>query len=111
MDYTGADLHTGMCVGGPMNGHVAHSRFPKGILVCDREADKAWLYDWDGAEFICRGPVGMPLFDEDDAGVDSRQRAAEESEYDVLAAPWLPGSPVGDHEQLDEDVDDDDAST
>ena len=112
MDYEGADLYTGMCVGGPMNGQEAHSRSPKGILVCDRDADKAWLYDWDGKAFICRDPVGMALLDDDDETVNSRQRAARESDYDVIAAPWLPGSPVGDQEQLDgEDVDDDNSGS
>jgi len=108
MDYEGADLYTGTCIGGPMNGMEAYSRFPKGFLVCDRDADRAWLYGWDGTAFLCTHPAGMILLDEGDETVNSRQRAARESDYDVIAAPWLPGSDVGDQERLDgEDVDDD----
>lgn len=82
----------GLCVGGPLDGKQGMARFPRGFLLCDRPAGIAWLYDWDGTQFKVRDADGQPLV-EDEAQEKNRYRAAVESEYDVVAAPWVTGSP------------------
>lgn len=85
-------LYSGVCVGGPLDGQDASSRFPKGILLCDRPARKVWIYDSisDGEEFhfLVRIADGVELI-EDPAAPKNRWRAAEEAEFDVQAAPWI----------------------
>jgi hypothetical protein len=80
----------GMCVGGPLHGQPACSRFGKGFLLVDKVAGRCWLYDWREAEgtFVVREQAGAPLHDD---GPDNRFRAAEETDFDVLAAPWIGG--------------------
>lgn len=79
--------YEGLCFGGPIHGEIFVSRFPKGFLLVDRPNDKCWIYDWDSASscFQVRDEVAMPVLTE---GVKNRYRAAEESNYDVIAAPW-----------------------
>lgn len=74
-------LNEGHCHGGPMDGQVGQSRFPKGFLLVDKENSLAWVYDWDAnaGHFEVRDDDAQPL---DEAG---RYRAAEEQEYDVRA--------------------------
>lgn len=78
------------CEGGPLNGQPLlrrESHGSKGVLLVDRPANQCWLYDWDAAAslFRVRGDA-MPVHTE---GPDNRYRAAEQSEFDVVAAPWV----------------------
>jgi hypothetical protein len=73
--------------GGPMDGKMLLRRDmsgSKGILLIDKPNDRCWLYDWDSRDlvFVCRDPEGMKVHTE---GPDNRWRAADESEYDVVA--------------------------
>jgi hypothetical protein len=54
----------------------------------DKPANQCWIYDWDDREraFNVRDAYGMEVLIE---GPKNRYRAAEESEYDVIAAPWV----------------------
>ncbi len=80
----------GPCTGGPLNGHRAFSRFPKGFLLVDKPAGACWLYDWDGAQFVARTEQPQPALDGPaDGPGDSRYRAAAEPYFDVVAAPWV----------------------
>lgn len=82
---------TGICAGGPLHGQELTSRYPKGTLVCDRPAAELWIYDWDGEAFVSRsGSSPLPLVD-DETAPDNRWRAANEGDYDVIAAPWAGG--------------------
>jgi hypothetical protein len=74
-------VYAGLCVGGPLDGEQTFSRYPKG---CNRLTDTACIYDWDGESFNVRDADGMPL-ENDPAANDNRWRAAEESDYDVIA--------------------------
>ncbi len=71
-----------------MDGYNVTSRFPKGFLLVDKPANQCWIYDWyEGADaFKVRDEVPMECQTE---GEKNRYRAAEESEFDVIAAPWL----------------------
>ena len=69
----------GVCQGGPLNGKPAMSRFPKGFLLVDKQAGKAWVYDWTGAAFICRDDEPRDL------DAEGRMDAAESTDWDVLA--------------------------
>jgi hypothetical protein len=80
---------TGICLDGPLAGQQLTSRYPKGALLCDRPAGHAWLYDWTDDGFTSRtGADPMPL-EEDGTADDNRWRAAEQGDYDVIAAPWV----------------------
>ena len=72
-----------------MDGRDGVSRFPRGFLLVDRASQTAWIYDWlPGDEsFLVRVSYGEPLV-EDRGSVKNRYRAAEESEFDVIA--WEP---------------------
>ena len=74
-------LYEGICFGGPMNGEIGISRFAKGFLLVRKETDECWVYDWnDGSSsFTVRDDKPMPISRE------GRLRAAEGSDYDVLA--------------------------
>jgi hypothetical protein len=73
-------LYEGPCHGGPMDGQIGQSRFPKGFLLVDREVNQCWIYDYN---------VDTGCFDERNEGrgmpvlTENRYRAAEESNYDV----------------------------
>lgn len=77
----------GVCRGGPLAGEVWQSRFPKGFLLVDKPNNKCWIYEWDDSvrEFKIRDSLGEVCHTE---GEKNRYRAAEEPNYDVLAAPW-----------------------
>lgn len=77
----------GICFGGPLHGQTWISRFPKGFLLIDRPADKVWFYEWNqtGLRFDVRSEEPEKISTE---GLMNRFRAAEESNYDVIAAPW-----------------------
>jgi hypothetical protein len=80
---------TGTCLDGPLAGQELTSRYPKGVLICDRPAGQLFIYDWTDGGFRSRsGSDPMTLVDDPDAD-DNRWRAAEEGDYDVLAAPWV----------------------
>ncbi|MFI7608908.1 hypothetical protein ACIBTV_27860 [Micromonospora sp. NPDC049366] len=80
----------GACVGGPMDGQQAVSRFPRGFLLVDKPAGECWLYDWRDGGFHVRDAAPMPVQDGPaDGPGDSRYRAAAEPFFDVLAAPWV----------------------
>lgn len=78
------------CVGGPLDGQNAISRFPKGFLLADRVTTRCWIYEWDDERdaFVVRDERPDVLYDH---GPRNRFRAAEEFNYDVLAAPWIGG--------------------
>jgi hypothetical protein len=80
-------MNSGLCRGGPLDGQSAVSRFPKGFLLVDKPAGECWIYEWDeeNNEFIVRDEDPMLAMTE---GPVNRYRAAEEPNYDVLAAPW-----------------------
>jgi hypothetical protein len=80
-------MYQGFCVGGPIAGQKWVSRFPKGFLLVDKPNNKCWIYDWNTTyeEFVARWDEGQEVHTE---GPDNRRRAAEEFDYDVLAAPW-----------------------
>lgn len=89
-----APIWNGPCVGGPLDGLDGSSRYERGFLLVDRPAGKAWIYDCHpetlngGYQFIVRVAEGMDLIEDEDA-VKNRYRAADEQEFDVIAAPWI----------------------
>ena len=87
-------LWTGPCVGGPMDTMEGYSRFPAGFLLVNRPIGRVWLYDWVEAEghFLVREADGAPLIENPTAD-KNRYRAAEEPEFDVIAAPWIDKAP------------------
>ena len=86
-------IYEGVCHGGPLNGQEMVSRFPKGFLLVDKPASTCWIYEWDEetSSFQVRSEEPMEVFTEGDK---NRYRAAEESNYDVIAAPWVGGQDV-----------------
>lgn len=86
----GSELLTGIAHDGPLDGTELTSRRPAGVLLIDAEARQCWLYEWRDGAFYARTTDPMPLLDEGD---DNRFRAAEEGQWDVLAAPWVGGDP------------------
>lgn len=85
---------TATCVGGPLDGQTFTSRFPRGVLVVNRPAGEAVVYDFNGITFVARNG-GRPEL-ELTSGPKNRYRAALEPNYDVVAygaaglewAPW-----------------------
>lgn len=86
---------TGPCIGGPMDTMEGYSRYPKGFLLVNRPLGRVWLYDWIDADgtFLVREAEGAEMID-DPAADKNRYRAAEEPEFDVIAAPWIDEAPV-----------------
>jgi hypothetical protein len=80
-------MYEGLCFGGPLHGEIWQSRFPKGFLLVDKPKNQCWIYDWNvvSGSFTVRGEGPMPVLTE---GQVNRYRAAEEFNYDVIAAPW-----------------------
>lgn len=82
-------LYTGRCVGGPLDGQVVESRFPKGFVLVDKNADLAWLYDYTEAQPKPGGEIfsTFQAREADGRTLDHEKRiaAAEHSEYDVRA--------------------------
>lgn len=76
-------MNQGICRGGPLAGEEWGSRFPKGFLLVDKQAGQCWIYEWDDPEFRVRDEVPAAVSRE------GRLRAAMESSYDVVAAPWV----------------------
>lgn len=79
------------CVGGPMDGQLLirredHGR--KGVLLVDRPANECWVYEWEESRqvFLARNAIPAEVLIE---GPVNRYRAAEEDNYDVVAAPWV----------------------
>lgn len=88
-----ADLYTGTCSGGPLDGRDVTVRSAAGFLAADRPAGRAWMYarQPDGTFAVCT--------DHDDSLVypqgaqtgerrldDSRLwQAGEDSEVDIIA--------------------------
>lgn len=88
-----SDLLEGFVVGGPLDGGTMTSRRPAGVLLIDRPAGRVWRYAWRPPAFECLdGPTGRVLVD-DPVAPDNRERAAEEGEWDVQAAPWIGSEP------------------
>lgn len=77
-------LYEGSCIGGPLNGTVGQSRFPKGFLLVDKPNNKVWVYDYQNGEFTVRHPEGEKL-NSDPTATHNRFRAAEERSYDIRA--------------------------
>jgi hypothetical protein len=84
-------MDTGTATGGPLDGRQITVRRPRGILLVDRPAKRAWIYDTRErsgvVQFICRHNEGLMLDDE------KRIHAAETDggEFDVIAAPLVGG--------------------
>lgn len=102
-------LLAGPAYGGPLDGGEMTSRRPLGVLLVDRPAGQCWLYEWRDGGFHARQDAPTDLVD-GPGGVDNRERAAEEGDWDVQAAPWVGGDPDqvdpdGDPDQVDEDDD------
>jgi hypothetical protein len=88
----GPDL-TAVCEGEIFPRRIGHGR--RGVLLVDRGAGLVYLLDADDERQVFVGrdrrqlvgdPADVALFPE--PGVDHVVRAAVESEYDVIAAPW-----------------------
>lgn len=84
-----SNLYTGQCVGGPLNGRVEQSRYPKGFVLVDKAARLVWIYDYEPNDpsqtpgvfstFRCRDLEGRSMEDQ------KRLDAAMGHEYDVRA--------------------------
>lgn len=78
------ELYTGTAIGGPMNGEELISRYPKGVLVVDREANRCWVYKLTGVTYF---------LERDDDGSEERtivelkleNTAINEFDYDVIS--------------------------
>ena len=82
-DNADSQLYEGRCVGGPLDGEQAASRYPTGFVLADKPAGKAWIYDRAGdGTFAVREGGGRRL--------DPRRAtaAAIGDGYDVIAAAW-----------------------
>lgn len=101
-DAAATDLLEGIAHDGPLDGGTMTSRRPAGVILVDRPAGLCWLYDWrsDAGAFYCRETAGRPL-ERDPAADDNLERAAEEGDWDVQAAPWVGGDP----NEVDPDAD------
>lgn len=77
--------YEGECHGGPLDGQDMVSRFPKGFLLVDKPGNRCWIYEWEDDDFYVRNEDGEEVLVE---GPKNRYRAAEEENYDVIAAPW-----------------------
>lgn len=71
------------CVGGPLAQRVVISRFPKGFLLVDKPTNRCWIYDLANDLFVVRDENPMEVITE------KRHRTAMESDYDVLAMPYV----------------------
>lgn len=78
------ELYEGPCVGGPLDGAVSQSRFPKGFLLIDKPNNRVWIYDYADGQFAVRNPEGEEL-NSDPTATHNRYRAAEERSYDIRA--------------------------
>lgn len=98
----------GVAHDGPLDGATMTSRRPAGVILVDRPAGLCWLYDWRDAAFYARTTDGQPLV-RDPAAADNLERAAEEGDWDVQAAPWIgdPNTVDPDAELVDQVVDED----
>jgi hypothetical protein len=79
-------MYKGTCYGGPLAGERWESRYPKGFLLVDKPGNQCWIYEWDQElqQFRVRDEEPMEVYTE---GEKNRFRAAEEFNYDVIAAP------------------------
>jgi len=76
-------MYTYPCVGGPLAGKTAMSRFADGFILVDKPAQLVWIYDAvhaiDRTEWVMR--AGSPsVYDREHA-----RNAANETYYDVRA--------------------------
>lgn len=79
MAQEGHSTPVGECHGGPLNGMKGSSRFPKGFLLVDKQANLAWIYDWNGTAFLCREAEGRTV------DYERRWETAESVDWDVQA--------------------------
>lgn len=86
------ELLEGLAVGGPLDGGTMTSRRPAGVILVDRPDGRCWLYDWRDGAFYARTAEGV-LLQRDPAADDNLERAAEQGDWDVQAAPWIGGDP------------------
>lgn len=79
-------LRQGVAVGGPLEGDVLTTDYPKGILLVDRIKNLSWLYDWNSVEekFYCRGEETLTWLQDAQYNV---RRAMEENNYEVRSHP------------------------
>jgi hypothetical protein len=91
-DQPAVDLLEGTAHDGPLDGGTMTSRRPRGVILVDRPAGLCWLYEWRDGAFYARTTEGQPLERDPGAG-DNLERAADEGEWDVQAAPWAGGDP------------------
>jgi hypothetical protein len=83
-------LHTGRCIGGPLDGREVSVRYPIGFLAVDRVAGLAWLYrlDADGAFRLVEDGQGRTVRPLDE---DGRRQVVDDPRYDVLAVDTAGG--------------------
>lgn len=104
-----AHFQIGYCQGGPppYPGKLLVSRYAGGVLLVDKVAARAWVFDFDaaGGLYRCRDEAGAPV---DEAG---RWRASEGDTYEVRAydGEFAGDEPPNPGEQCDLPGCDDDA--
>ncbi len=82
------ELYEGVCVGGPLDGEVRQSRYPKGALLVDKPSGSAWVYDFHPGPEDTVDSSARPQFvarDQAPLSDEGRMRAATEFTYDVWA--------------------------
>jgi hypothetical protein len=81
----GRTIYTGMGVGGPADGIRMASRFPRGLVLVDRENRKVFIYDFVSVMATRLGQFTVRETEGRDEDIERRYTAALESDYDVLS--------------------------
>lgn len=78
-----SNLYEGRCVGGPLDGRDAESRFPKGFIYVDVPGERVWVYDY--REESPSVPAAFIAREVDNLSRPKAEKAAAGSTYDVRA--------------------------
>lgn len=82
------------CINGPLIGQLLPrrpQRGSKGVLLVDKPNQKVWWYAYDPEDEtfrVVRGPEPLRNHWPESDSDDTAKRAAQETEWDVTAAPW-----------------------
>lgn len=73
--------------GGPLDGQVIESRYPKGFLLVDKPEQKVWIYHYIAEDAANKGPFGWVCCLGSPHGQDDllQSAAANGFSYDVRA--------------------------